>query len=157
MSRSIRREGREQPVGDVDGWLALAEAAGLKRDDVTGWAYLPGARFAVNDLVNYARRATWLEGISTSLFEVPARGELAMRIEALRERYRWIEPRGLKFFLSRLAQLERDSKLVLDIALRYSTTRELQESALSSAMYMAEVVWSLHDAVYMAYVINGPR
>jgi pyrroloquinoline-quinone synthase len=154
MSRSIRREGLELPIGDVDGWLALAEASGLERRQVTEAQYLPGAKFAVNDLVNFARRADWLEGISTSLYEVPARAELAKRIEALKARYRWIRPEGLRFFLSRLSQLERDSKVVFDISMKYCNTRTLQERAIKAALYMGEVVWSLHDAVYMNYVIR---
>ena len=34
ISRSVRREGLESTVGDVEGWLALAEAAGLRRENV---------------------------------------------------------------------------------------------------------------------------
>jgi pyrroloquinoline-quinone synthase len=155
MARAIRREGLEAPMGDVDGWLVLAEAAGLSRKEVTEAGYLPGARFAVNDLVNYARRSSWLEGVSTSLYETQARTELVKRIGALKTRYRWIKPEGLRFFLSRLSQLDRDSRLVLDIVMRYCDTRELQETALAAAAYLGEVVWSLHDAVYMDYVIEG--
>ncbi|HLQ03251.1 MAG TPA: hypothetical protein VK114_00525 [Nitrososphaerales archaeon] len=154
MSRTIRREGLERPPGDVEGWLILAESAGLRREEVLAARCLPGVRFAVNDLVNFARRASWLEGVSTSLYEVPARDELARRIEGLKKFYKWIRPEGMKFFLSRLAQLERDSEVVLDIVMKYCTGREMQDGAIAAALQMGEVTWSIHDAVYMNYVIE---
>ena len=154
MSRTIRREGLERPPGDVEGWLMLAEAAGLKRQDVLAARCLPGVRFAVNDLVNFARRASWLEGISTSLYEIPAREELARRIESLRRHYGWIRAEGMKFFLSRLAQLDRDSQVVLEIVMKHCTTREMQDHAIAAALSMSDVTWSIHDAVYMNYVIE---
>ncbi len=154
MSRTIRREGLERPPGDVEGWLILAEAAGLKRGEVLGARCLPGVRFAVNDLVNFARRASWIEGISTSLYEVSAKDELARRIEKLRKHYGWIRADGMKFFLSRLAQLERDSQVVLDIVMKYCTTGEMQDRSIAAALHMGEVTWSIHDSIYMNYVIE---
>ncbi len=154
MARTIRREGLERPPGDIEGWLIFAESAGLRRGQVLSAKCLPGVRFAVNDLVNFARRATWLEGISTSLYELPARDELARRIQGLRSHYKWIRPGGMKFFLSRLAQLDRDSKVVLDIVMKYCTTEEMRDRAIKAALNMSDVTWTIHDAVYMNYVIE---
>jgi pyrroloquinoline-quinone synthase len=154
ISRTLRREGMGGSVGDVDGWLTLAEAAGLRRDRVLGARCLPGVRFAVNDLVNFARRAGWLEGISTSLYEVLAKDELAKRVEALKTHYGWIGSEGLKFFMSRLAGLDRDSGTVLNLVTTYARDRTTQESSLRAAVHMSEVIWSLHDAVYMNYVLE---
>lgn len=154
ISRTLRREGMGGSVGDVDGWLTLAEAAGLKRDKVVKARCLPGVRFAVNDLVNFARRAEWLAGVSTSLYEILAKQELVKRVDAFKTHYRWVRPEGLKFFMSRLANLDRDSESTMSLIATYATNRHAQDGALKAATYMCEVVWNIHDAVYMEYVIR---
>ena len=146
LTRSIKREGLESAVGDVEGWLALGEAAGLRREAVLTARCLPGVRFAVNELVNFARRGGWLEGVSTSLYEALAKDELAKRVEALKSHYQWIRPEGLRFFLSRLGHVERDSKVVVDLVMKYARDRRAQEASLTAAGTYAEVVWAMHDA-----------
>lgn len=155
MARTIRREGLERPPGDIEGWLQFAESAGLRREQVLGARCLPGVRFAVDELVNFARRAPWVEGASTSLYELLARDELLLRVEALRTRYRWISPQGTKFFLARLAQLEADSAVLLEVILSYCKSREERKKAIAAAATMAEVVWALHDAIYMSAIVNN--
>ena len=154
ISRMLRREGIEQSIGDVDGWLNFAEAAAIKGRDLQKAKFLPGVRFAVDGYVNFARRATWVEGIAASLFEYFARDELMRRIQALKKHYSWIEPRGLRFFMSRLSQLDVTNEGTLGIIMKYCKTRSLQRDAVSAAVFMSEVTWSLHDAVYMAYVLD---
>ena len=152
ISRTLRREGMGDSVGDVDGWLQFAEAAGLKKQAVLEARCLPGVRFAVDGLVNFARKASWLEGIATSLYEVPARAELVKRTDALKGHYPWIGAEGMKFFLSRLARVDRDSEAVVDLVSAYATDRRSQASAIQAALTMSDVVWSIHDSVYMNYV-----
>ena len=157
ISRTLRREGMGESVGDVDGWLEFAEAAGLRKDTVREARCLPGVRFAVDGLVNFARRATWLEGIATSLYEVPAREELVRRAEALKAHYRWIRPEGMKFFMSRIGRVDRDSSVVVDLVTSYARDRKAQEAAIRAALQMRDVTWSMHDAVYMNYVaVDSP-
>lgn len=152
ISRTLRREGMGDSVGDVDGWLGFAESAGLKRQSVLKAKCLPGVRFAVDGLVNFARRATWLEGIATSLYEVPAKAELVKRTAAFKEHYAWIRPEGMRFFVSRIARIDRDSDVVLDLVTAYARDRRQQEAAIGAALQMSDVTWSIHDAVYMNYV-----
>ena len=140
-------------VGDVDGWLDFAEAAGLRRESVRAAQCLPGVRFAVEGLVNFARRATWLEGIATSLYEIPAKDELLRRTNALRDHYGWIEPEGMKFFASRISRIQRDAETVTDLVFGHLMDFSLR-SAVESARHMSDVVWSIHDAIYMNYVID---
>ncbi len=154
ISRMLRREGIEHSIGDVDGWIEFAEAADIRRSDLMKAKFLPGVRFAVDGYVNFARRASWIEGIGASLFEYFAKEELMRRIEAFKRHYPWIEPRGLKFFMSRLSQLDVTNEDTLGIILKYCRTRKAQGEAISAAILMSEVTWSLHDAVYMAYVLE---
>lgn len=154
MSRTIRREGLERPPGDIEGWLVFAEAAGLKREAVLSARCLPGVRFAVDELVAYALKVPWLDGVALSLYELLAKDELAKRLDALKRHYAWIDESGLRFFLARLAHIRADSEIVLELVLKYCETRESQESALGAALFMADVMQSLHDSIYMGYVVG---
>ena len=154
IGRILKREGLAGSIGDVEGWIGFAEAAGITRNEVLRAACLPGVRFAVDSYVNFARRANWTEGVGASLIEYFAKGELLKRIEAFKRHYSWIEPVGYRFFMSRLAQLDEANETTLRIVLRYCTTRELQVGAISAAAFLADVYSSMHDAIYVSYVIQ---
>ena len=157
IARMLRREGMGDTVGDVDGWLMLAEAVGLKSDSVRHAKCLPGVRFAVEGLVSYARRSTWLEGVATSLYELPAKAELVQRTAALKMHYGWIRPDGMKFFASRLAHIDRDTDAVVDLISAYAKDRGDLRACVGAALHMSNVVWSMHDAIYMNYVaVDSP-
>ncbi len=157
IARMLRREGMGDTVGDVDGWLMLAEAAGLKKESVRGAKCLPGVRFAVEGLVSFARRASWLEGVATSLYELPAKAELVQRTAAMKTHYGWIRPDGMKFFASRLAHIDRDTDAVVDLVSAYARDRRELRATVGAAVLMSDVVWSIHDAIYMNYVaVDSP-
>jgi pyrroloquinoline-quinone synthase len=141
IGRILKREGLGGSIGDVDGWIGFAEAAGISKDDILRARCLPGVRFAIDGYVNFARKADWTEGVAASLIEYFAKGELIKRIEAFKRHYPWIEPEGYRFFMSRLGQLDEANETTLRIVLRYCKT-------------MADIYWSLHDAIYVAYVIQ---
>ena len=155
IGRILKREGLGGSIGDVEGWIGFAEAAGITRNDVLRAECLPGVRFAVDGYVNFARRATWTEGVAASLIEYFAKGELLRRIEAFKRHYSWIDPAGYRFFMSRLAQLDEANETTLRIVLRYCTTRQMQTDAVSAASFLADVYSSMHDAIYVAYVIQN--
>jgi pyrroloquinoline-quinone synthase len=157
ISRTLRREGMGDTVGDVDGWLELAEAAGLRRESVLKARCLPGVRFAVEGLVSFARRGTWLDGVATSLYELPAKRELVERTAALKEHYHWIKRDGMRFFVSRLAHIERDTDAVVGLVMTYAKDRGDLRSAIKASLHMSDVIWSIHDAIYMNYVaVDSP-
>ena len=56
--------------------------------------------------------------------------------------------------MSRLAQLDEANETTLKIVLRYCETKEMQLRAVNAAESMADIYWSLHDAIYVAYVIQ---
>lgn len=76
-------------------------------------------------------------------------------MEALNKHYPWVERQGFKFFMSRLEQLYEANETTLSIVLKYCASKEMEERAIPSAIYTCEVVWALHDAIYMSYVIEG--
>ena len=154
IGRILKREGLGGSIGDVEGWVGFAESAGVAREDVLRARCLPGVRFAVDGYVNFARRADWTEGVAASLIEYFAKGELVKRIEAFKRHYPWIEPEGYRFFMSRLGQLDEANETTLRIVLRYCQAREMQVRAIEAAVSMADIYWSLHDAIYVAYVIQ---
>ena len=154
IGRLLKREGLGGSIGDVEGWIGLAEAAGVTRNEILHASCLPGVRFAVDGYVNFARRATWTEGVAASLFEYFAKTELVKRIEAFKKYYPWIEPGGYRFFLSRLGQLDEANETTLRIVLRYAATRQAQLDAISAAAFLSEVYWSIHDAIFVAYVVE---
>jgi pyrroloquinoline-quinone synthase len=154
IGRILKREGLGGSLGDVEGWVGFAESAGVARDDILRATCLPGVRFAVDGYVNFARRADWTEGVAASLIEYFAKGELIKRIEAFKRHYPWIEPEGYRFFMSRLGQLDEANETTLRIVLRYCQTREAQLRAIKAAESMADIYWSLHDAIFVAYVVQ---
>jgi pyrroloquinoline-quinone synthase len=154
IGRLLKREGLGGSIGDVEGWIGLAEAAGVTRNELLHAPCLPGVRFAVDGYVNFARTTPWTEGVAASLFEYFAKAELVKRIEAFKKYSPWIEPEGYRFFLSRLGQLDEANETTLRIVLRYADTRQAQMDAISGAAFLSEVYWSIHDAIYVAYVVQ---
>lgn len=152
LSRMLRREGMGDTVGDVDGWLAFAEAAGLRKETVLAAKCLPGVRFAVEGLLSFAKKGSWLDGVATSLYELPAKEELAKRTMALKTHYQWVRPEGMKFFVSRMARIERDADAVVDLVTTYADGTKGLRSAVGAALRMGEVIWSIHDSIYVNYV-----
>ena len=46
------------------------------------------------------------------------------------------------------------SKMALDLVLRYAATREAQDMVTNAVLYMDDVLWSILDAIYSAYVVR---
>ena len=105
-------------VGGIEKWLQLAEAAGLKRDYVTGCdAILPGVRYAVDAYVNLVRNGSLLEAVSYSLTEMFAEELIALRMDALAKHYPWLQ-QGLMYFESRLTQAPQDAAFAFEFVPR---------------------------------------
>jgi pyrroloquinoline-quinone synthase len=154
ITRLLKREGLQRDMGDVDGWIAFSEAAGVKREALLSAKFLPGVRFAVDSYVNFARNSDWIDGVAASLTELSAKEELVGRISAFRKHYRWVGEAGLRFFISRLSQVDESNGMQLSIVMRYCQSRRAQEEAIAAAVFASEVTWSLNDSVFMNYVIR---
>jgi pyrroloquinoline-quinone synthase len=157
LSRIIDHDGREGEEGGIEAWLQLGEAVGLTREELWSQAQvLPGVRFAVKAYVNFARQARWQEAACSSLTELFAPTIHEQRLNKWPEYYPWIEPQGYAYFRKRLSEARRDVDYGLAITLEYFKTRNQQERALAILQFKLDVLWSMLDAMWMAYIEKRP-
>ncbi|MCA8967493.1 MAG: pyrroloquinoline-quinone synthase PqqC [Planctomycetes bacterium] len=157
IQRIVDHDGREGDEGGIELWIRLGMACGLTREQiVSGERVLPGVRFAVDAYVNFVRTADWHEGACSSLTELFAPTIHRQRIAGWPERYPWIEQEGLQYFKNRLGEAHRDVQHGLEITLKYFTTRVQQERAFEILQFKLDVLWTMLDAMYMAYVLGKP-
>jgi len=147
----------EEDSGGIEAWLRLGEAVGLSRDEIVSLEHvLPGVRFAVDAYVNFARKATWQEAACSSLTELFARAIHQNRLDNWPQHYPWIDAEGYRYFRTRLSEARRDVEHGLQITLDHFQSREAQEHALSILQMKLDILWSMLDAMQLAYVYNEP-
>ena len=158
IQRILDHDGHEGDEGGIEAWLALAEAVGLKRDEVTSLAHvLPGVRFAVDAYVNFARKAPWQEAVCSSLTELFAPTIHQKRLDTWPDHYPWIEPKGYAYFRKRLTEARRDVEHGLRVTLEHFRTREEQERALDILQFKLDVLWTMLDSMQVTYGIGEQR
>jgi pyrroloquinoline-quinone synthase len=156
--RILDHDGMQGDEGGIEAWLRLAEACGLKRDEVQSLSHvLPGVRFAVDAYVNFARRAPWQEAVCSSLTELFAPTIHKKRLDNWPQYYPWIEPQGYQYFRKRLSEARRDVEHGLQVTLDYFKTREEQERAVSILQFKLDVLWTMLDTMQIAYGIGDPE
>jgi pyrroloquinoline-quinone synthase len=152
IQRILDQDGTSGEEGGLEAWIRLGEACGISREKLTSLEMvLPAVRFAVDAYVNFARTRPWQEAVCSSLTELFAPQAHQDRIVTWPQHYPWIKPEGLEYFRSRLSQARRDVEHGLAITLDYFTTREAQERALQILQFKLDILWSLLDAVQLAY------
>jgi len=157
VQRLLDHDGTATGEGGIEAWIRLGEACGLRRAQIVSQErVLPGVRFAVDAYVQFARTAPWQEAVCSSLTELFAPTIHRQRLDAWPARYPWIEAAGLEYFRTRLAQAHRDVEHGLEITLREFRTRAQQERALEVLRFKLEVLWSMLDAMQLAYVVGLP-
>jgi pyrroloquinoline-quinone synthase len=157
IHRIVDHDGSEAGEGGIEAWLQLGEACGLSRETLASQRLvLPGVRFAVDAYVNFVRDAHWLEGVCSSLTELFAPTIHRDRLQTWPTRYPWIRPEGLDYFRSRIGLAHRDVEHGLALVLDHFDTRERQQQALDIVRFKLEVLWSMLDAMYLAYVVRMP-
>ena len=158
IQRIIDHDGVEGEEGGIEAWLALADAVGLKREEVISLEHvLPGVRFAVDAYVNFARRAPWQESVCSSLTELFAPTIHQKRLDTWPDHYPWIEPQGYAYFRKRLSEARRDVEHGLRVTLDHFRTREDQERALGILQFKLDVLWTMLDAMQVTYGIGEQR
>jgi pyrroloquinoline-quinone synthase len=158
IQRVIDHDGREPGTGGIARWIKLGEAVGLSASTLTSFHYvLPGVRFAVDAYVNFARTRPLLEAVASSLTELFSADIISRRVVALRAHYPWIDPHGLAYFQARLVEGPRDADFALNYVLTQARTPEEQERVLAALRFKCDVLWSLLDALYTAYIEPGWR
>jgi pyrroloquinoline-quinone synthase len=157
LQRILDHDGKEGNEGGIEAWLRLGEAVGLKREQILSQEMvLPGVRFAVDAYVNFARRATWQEAASSSLTELFAPQIHQSRLDSWPQHYPWIEAEGYAYFRSRLTQARRDVEHGLRITLEHYNTWESQQRMLEILQFKLDILWSMLDAMSMAYELERP-
>ena len=157
VQRIIDHDGIEGDDGGIEAWLQLAEAVGLSREETLSYEHvLPGVRFAIDAYLNFARRATWEEAASSSLTELFAPKIHQKRLDNWPDLYPWIDAKGYQYFRKRLKEARRDVQHGLDITLEYYKTRAEQEYALSVLQFKLDILWTMLDCMWMAYIEKKP-
>lgn len=157
IQRILDHDGQSGDEGGIEAWLVLAEAVGLAREEVVDLRHvLPGVRFAVDAYVALARNAPWQEAIASSLTELFAPTIHQRRLESWPALYPWIDAAGYGYFRKRLAEARRDVDHGLAFTLDHFTTRAQQDRALAVVRFKLEVLWTLLDAMWVAYVDELP-
>ncbi|GAB3474684.1 pyrroloquinoline-quinone synthase PqqC [Azotobacter salinestris] len=157
IRRILDHDGGPGEEGGIEAWLRLGEAVGLRREQLMSQELvLPGVRFAVDAYVNFARRASWQEAAGSSLTELFAPSIHQSRLDTWPQHYPWIEAGGYDYFRKRLKEARRDVEHGLRITLAHFTTREAQERMLEILQFKLDILWSMLDAMSMAYELNRP-
>ena len=130
---------------------------GLSRDDLLSERHvLPGVRFAVDAYLNFARRACWQEAACSSLTELFAPQIHQSRLDSWPQHYPWIKEEGYFYFRSRLSQANRDVEHGLALAKAYCDSAEKQNRMLEILQFKLDILWSMLDAMTMAYALQRP-
>jgi pyrroloquinoline-quinone synthase len=157
IQRIMDHDGQPGDPGGIEAWIQLGMAVGLSREEITSEQHvLPGVRFAVDAYVNFARQADWHEAASSSLTELFAPKIHQQRLANWPEHYPWIDKEGYAYFRKRLSEARRDVEHGLQITLDYYQTRAQQERMLQILKFKLDVLWTMADAMYMAYIHNMP-
>jgi pyrroloquinoline-quinone synthase len=157
IQRILDHDGAVGDDGGIEAWLQLGEAVGLHRDELMSEKHvLPGVRFAIDAYVNFARRATFEEAACSSLTELFAPKIHQRRLDNWPEFYPWIKPEGYHYFRKRLSEARRDVQHGLSVTLDHFRTREQQEHALKILQFKLDVLWTMLDMMWMAYIEDMP-
>jgi pyrroloquinoline-quinone synthase len=115
---------------------------------------MPATRYAVNAYLELVSRKSFLEAVASSLTEMFSRDLIALRMDALRKHYPWLE-QGLAYFQARLTQGPEDARFALDWVTKHARTRAEQELAIGALRAKCDILWAQLDALYFAYVSPG--
>ena len=157
VQRIIDHDGVAGDEGGIEAWLQLGDAVGLKRKELLSYEHvLPGVRFAIDAYLNFARRAPWQVAASSSLTELFAPKIHQSRLDKWPQFYPWIDEKGYNYFRKRLKEARRDVQHGLEITLDYYKTREEQERMLTVLQFKLDVLWTMLDCMWMAYIEKKP-
>jgi pyrroloquinoline-quinone synthase len=152
IQRILDHDGRTGDEGGIEKWIRLGEAVGLTRQELyDNESVQPGVRFAVDAYVDFCRRKPWLEAVASALTELFAPDLLSRRIIDVQHHYPWIASEGLEYFRARLTQQPKDIAHLLDLVINHAKSREQQDACAQALEFKCDVLWSLLDAVQLAY------
>ncbi len=155
IQRILDHDGYGDDDGGIEAWARLAQAVGLPRHELEDLRHvLPTVRFAVDAYVNFARRAPWQEAMCSSLTELFAPRIHKERLASWPQHYPWIERDGLYYFQKRLSEARRDVDQALRVTLDYFQGPEAEQRALGILKFKLDILWTLNDAMALAYGVQ---
>jgi pyrroloquinoline-quinone synthase len=157
IQRILDHDGSDGDEGGIEAWLRLGQAVGLEREEIIDLRHvLPGVRFAVDAYVRFAQTAPWQEAAASSLTELFAPGIHQKRLENWPALYPWINEDGYDYFRRRLGEARRDVEHGLELTLDGFVTRAQQDRAVEILKFKLDILWTMLDAMWMAYVEKRP-
>jgi pyrroloquinoline-quinone synthase len=153
--RILDHDGDQDGYGGIEKWIQLAEATGLRREEVipcTG--VLPGVIYAVDAYLSLVRDHSLLIAVASSLTELFSRDLISLRMDQMRIHYPYLIP-GLAYFQGRLTQAPEDAAFALDYVSTHATTRAEQEQVIHALESKCAILWAQLDAIDYAYVSPG--
>ena len=156
IKRIVDHDGTQGEEGGIEAWIRLGIATGVSRAEIASLrSVLPGVRFAVDAYVNFARTRPWQEAVCSSLTELFAPEIHRDRLAGWPRHYPWIDAAGLQYFRDRMDLARRDVAHGLALTLEHFRTRPQQERALEILQFKLDVLWSMLDAMQVAYGLPG--
>lgn len=157
-SRLADHDGDDAREGGIARWLRLTDALGLERETVTSMrGALPGTIFAVEAYVRFVAERSLLEAVASSLTELFAPKIIAERVEGMLANYDFVDRGALAYFTPRLTEAPQDSAFALAYCQRHADTPEKQQLVIDALKFKCGVLWSMLDALHVAYVEPGVR
>lgn len=154
--RILDHDGDPFDEGGIQRWLALTAGLGLDRDYVMGTkGILPATRFACDAYVSFVRERSVLEAVASSLTEMFSPGAIQTRVSGLLANYDFIGKETLAYFDKRMTQAPRDANFALEYVKREASTPELRELVCETLRFKCSILWTLSDAIYLAYIEPG--
>ncbi|MBO2029580.1 hypothetical protein J4734_23965, partial [Klebsiella pneumoniae] len=128
----------------------------MSRDDLLSERHvLPGVRFAVDAYLNFARRACWQEAACSPRPSCsPCRS--ISRLDSWPQHYPWIKEEGYFYFRSRLSKANRDVEHGPALARPTATALKNRTGCWRSCSLSSDILWSMLDAMTMAYALQRP-
>ncbi len=149
MHRILDHDGTSDAGGGgMDAWLRLGSALEIEAEEMLDHRHVaPGARFAVDAYVQFAKSEPWPIAVASSLTELFAPMHMKIRVEGMEKHYSWIPVWGYDYFRGRITQAAVDSGEALLLTVKYCDTPELQRRAVAALEFKCDVLWCLLDAV----------
>ncbi|MBW0009562.1 MAG: pyrroloquinoline-quinone synthase PqqC [Pseudonocardiales bacterium] len=147
IGRIVDQDGSGGDEGGLEQWLRLADAVGLRREDVeSGTQVVPGVRLAVDAYLRFCSVRPWPEAVAASLTQLFVPDLMRVRSEALARHY-GLTAEGLTYFSRHSDVAARESEQAITLLLTELRSREEQDRALDAVRFKCDVLNALLDAV----------
>ena len=101
------------------------------------------------------REAPLLDAVASSLTELFSPRIIARRVDGMLAHYDFVDADTLAYFTARLTQAPRDSEFALAYCKEHARSATEQRAVLRALEFKCDVLWTLQDALYLAYVEPG--